>query len=45
MAPVPAKDHRDRTISLAAEEEITSVLKRQLKDIVSDSLPEKQEVS
>ena len=43
MAPVPAKE-RDRTISMAAEEEIMSILKERLKEITNKTPQEKQEV-
>ncbi|KAL5268322.1 hypothetical protein ACHWQZ_G002251 [Mnemiopsis leidyi] len=42
MAPTPAKD-RDRTISMAAEEEIMSVLKERLKEISNKTPVDKQE--
>lgn len=44
MAPTPAKD-RDRTISMAAEEEIMSVLKERLKEISNKTPVDKQEVT
>ena len=43
MAPVPAKE-RDRTISMAAEEEIMSILKERLKEITNKTPQEKKEV-
>ncbi|XP_063684329.1 UTP--glucose-1-phosphate uridylyltransferase-like isoform X2 [Bolinopsis microptera] len=42
MTPVPAKE-RDRTISMAAEEEIMSILKERLKEITNKTPLEKQE--
>ena len=43
MAPTPAKE-RDRTISMAAEEEIMSVLKESLNEITNKTPLEKREV-
>jgi hypothetical protein len=43
MAPTPAKE-RDRTISMAAEEEIMSVLRERIKEITNKTPLEKQEV-
>ena len=43
MVPIPAKE-RERLISMAAEEEIMSILKKNLKDIAMKTPSDKQEV-